>query len=142
MVKSESEIRKMTKAQLKQWLTKHDQRLPAIEKLKPYYLERAMKYFNLLQNNKNKKKKKPIISNSRTKKKHNISSITPKKTDSRYNSYSPSLNRSKKRVHKIIRKTPTKQSPSLTRSLKKKRDRMRRATADNFNNNNNNNNNN
>ena len=162
MVKSEKEIKSMTKAQLKQWLTKHDQRLPADDRLKRYYYERAMNYLKVLQKEqssmdsqpRSRSKSKPkqrVLSNARTKKKINSkasTSSTPKslkkqrpivRTQRRNSSLlskdqSPgrnrSLSRSKKKIIRVVRKSPSKQTPSLTKSLKKKRERVRRATAD------------
>eukprot|EP00484_Ammonia_sp_Unknown_P002263 CAMPEP_0197072068 /NCGR_PEP_ID=MMETSP1384-20130603/209910_1 /TAXON_ID=29189 /ORGANISM="Ammonia sp." /LENGTH=1032 /DNA_ID=CAMNT_0042510881 /DNA_START=178 /DNA_END=3276 /DNA_ORIENTATION=- len=161
MVRSESELSRMTKRELMQWLTKHDQRLPPSEKLKKYYLQRAVEYFRLLQTEQESmskavasspsrsqiKHKGTVISNERTKKKlsHAASqqSKTPtsvrqtvRRTQRRHSavhaaqSPSPSLTRSKRKVIKIKRKTPSKQSPSLSQSMKKTRERVRRATAD------------
>ena len=158
MIQSESQLKRMTKNELKQWLTKHDQKLPPIDKKKPYYYEKAVAYFKLLQkeqagfslqSNQNKprpniKHKGQIINNNRTKKKTSSQSSSQTKTPtsirqktgktqrrhSSINSPTPSLTRSKRKVIKVKRKTPTKQSPSLTKSLKKKRERVRRATAD------------
>jgi len=159
MIESESQLKRMTKNELKQWLTKHDQRLPPIDKKKPYYFERAVSYFKLLQkeqantgfssqSNQNVNGNKPrskikhktkVINKSRTKKKTSSQSSsrakTPTRTQRRHSSIltgspSPSLTKSKRKIIKVKRKTPTKQSPSLTKSLKKKRDRVRRVTAD------------
>jgi len=124
MIDSESQIKRMTKNELKQWLTKHDQRLPANDRKKPYYVDKAVSYFKLLQ----KERANSKIKRERTKKK---SLSTQRRHSSINTSPTPSLTRSKRKIIKIKRKTPTKQSPSYTKSLKKKRDRVRRrATAD------------
>jgi len=155
----------MTKNELKQWLTKHDQRLPPNDKLKKYYVDRAISYFKLLQqeqasmnistsSNQSRSKikhKGKVVSNSRTKKKLKSSSSSQSRTptsirkkvvktqrrhstihdgSSSSQSPHPSLTKSKRKVIRVKRKTPTKQSPSLSRSIRKKRDRVRRATAD------------
>eukprot|EP00485_Elphidium_margaritaceum_P017980 CAMPEP_0202732690 /NCGR_PEP_ID=MMETSP1385-20130828/187778_1 /ASSEMBLY_ACC=CAM_ASM_000861 /TAXON_ID=933848 /ORGANISM="Elphidium margaritaceum" /LENGTH=1303 /DNA_ID=CAMNT_0049399013 /DNA_START=174 /DNA_END=4088 /DNA_ORIENTATION=- len=183
MVRTESDLQRMTKQEIKQWLTKHDQRLPAVDKLKSYYVERATEYFRLLQKEQSAMEHSSSSARSRERVKHGIKPARTKKklksdaqADSKSQSqsqsqsssqvsrtptsvrskivrtqrrrrhssaadnnendvnvpHSPSasLTRSKRKVHKVVRKTPTKQSPSLSRSIKKKRERVRRATAD------------
>lgn len=123
MIESETQIKRMTKNELKQWLTKHDQRLPTTDKKKPYYLDKAITYFRLLKENENRNRSRSKIKQKtkiKTQRRHSSINESPK----------PSLTKSKRKVIKVKRKTATKQSPSLTKSLKKKRDRVRRATAD------------
>ena len=52
MIASESQLKRMTKNELKQWLTKHDQRLPPIDKKKPYYLEKLFLILDYYKKNK------------------------------------------------------------------------------------------
>ena len=47
---SGSELRRMTKSELKSWLNSHNQRLPADDRLKDYYLKRAMGVLKTLSN--------------------------------------------------------------------------------------------
>jgi len=162
MVKSEAELKRFTKQQLVQWLTRHDQRLPTVDKLKPYYLERALKYFKLLQkenahnpnvpSSRSKSKGKVPSSPGRTKRKGASaqSSLTPKsrgrqpvvnRTKRRHSAMneegskkkrtvSRSPSRSRKKVHKIPKKKSPAKNPAMQSALRKKRERVRRQTAD------------
>jgi len=164
MVKSETELKRFTKQQLVQWLTRHDQRLPADEKLKPYYLERALKYYKLLQKenanevnvpSRSRSKGRMPASPGRTKRKGaSNTSLTPKKNSGRQpvvnrtkrrhstmnegsksktnRKVSRSPSRSRKKVHKIPKKKASegKNSPGLQSAIRKKRERVRRQTAD------------